>query len=65
MAPMYQLVGSIAAHMATRVRNAFVSDAAKYQPPIASLPVARLLQPMIDGRNEVDFDTSIGKTICG
>ncbi|KAL1428494.1 hypothetical protein MTO96_002868 [Rhipicephalus appendiculatus] len=57
MAPIYQLVGSIAGHMATRVENAFDSDGTDYQPPpLASLPVVRLLQPMIDGPSEADFD---------
>ncbi|KAL1439204.1 hypothetical protein MTO96_001300 [Rhipicephalus appendiculatus] len=56
MAPIYQLVGSIAGHMATRVENAFDSDGIDYQPPVASLPVVRLLQPMIDGPIEADFD---------
>ncbi|KAH8029789.1 hypothetical protein HPB51_004794 [Rhipicephalus microplus] len=56
MAPVYELVGSIASHMATRVENAFDSDATGYQPPVASLPVVRLLQPMTDSRNEADFD---------
>ncbi|KAL3220997.1 hypothetical protein MRX96_029701 [Rhipicephalus microplus] len=27
-----------------------------YQPPVASLPVVRLLQPMTDSENEADFD---------
>ncbi|KAL3214209.1 hypothetical protein MRX96_034979 [Rhipicephalus microplus] len=56
MAPVYDLVGSTASHMATRVENAFDSDATGYQPPVASLPVVRLLQPMTDSRNEADFD---------
>ncbi|KAL3185936.1 hypothetical protein MRX96_028805 [Rhipicephalus microplus] len=56
MAPVYELVGSIASHMATRVENAFDSDATGYQPPVASLPVVRLLQPMTDSQNEADFD---------
>ncbi|KAL3203875.1 hypothetical protein MRX96_041648 [Rhipicephalus microplus] len=55
MAPVYELVGSIAFHMATMVENAFNSDATGYQPPVASLPVVRLLQPMTDSRNEADF----------
>nr|XP_037280019.1 myb/SANT-like DNA-binding domain-containing protein 3 [Rhipicephalus microplus] len=41
----YELVGSMAAHMVTRVENAFDSDAAGHQPRVASLPVVRLLQP--------------------
>ncbi|XP_075744009.1 uncharacterized protein LOC119181540 [Rhipicephalus microplus] len=56
MAPVYELVGSIASHMATRVENAFDSDATGYQPPVASLPVVRLLQTMTDSQNEADFD---------
>ncbi|KAH7968021.1 hypothetical protein HPB52_005340 [Rhipicephalus sanguineus] len=56
MAPIYQLVGSIAGHMATRVENAFDSDGTAYLPPVASLPVVRLLQPMMDGRSEADID---------
>ncbi|KAL3188250.1 hypothetical protein MRX96_003579 [Rhipicephalus microplus] len=56
MGPVYELVGSIVSHMATRVENAFDSDATGYQPPVASLPVVRLLQPMTDSRNEADFD---------
>ncbi|KAH7981588.1 hypothetical protein HPB52_000018 [Rhipicephalus sanguineus] len=56
MAPIYQLVGSIAGHMATRVENAFDSGGTAYLPPVASLPVVRLLQPMIDDRSEADID---------
>ncbi|KAH7940254.1 hypothetical protein HPB52_022574 [Rhipicephalus sanguineus] len=56
MAPIYQLVGSIAGHMATRVENALDSDGTKYMSPVASLPAVRLLQPMIDGRSEADID---------
>ncbi|KAL3185360.1 hypothetical protein MRX96_030175 [Rhipicephalus microplus] len=56
MAPVYELVGSIASHMATSVENAFDSDATGYQPPVASLPVVKLLQPMTDSQNEADFD---------
>lgn len=63
MAPVYELVGSIASHMATRVENAFDSDATGYQPPVASLPVVRLLQPMTDSRNEADFDCQ-GMVCC-
>ncbi|KAH8009869.1 hypothetical protein HPB51_020661 [Rhipicephalus microplus] len=56
MAPVYELVESIASHMATSVENAFDSDATGYQPPVASLPVVKLLQPMTDSQNEADFD---------
>ncbi|XP_075725599.1 uncharacterized protein LOC142767561 [Rhipicephalus microplus] len=56
MAPIYELVGSVADHMATKVENAFDSDATGYQPPVTSFPVLRLLQPMTDGLDEADFD---------
>ncbi|KAH8037712.1 hypothetical protein HPB51_015757 [Rhipicephalus microplus] len=56
MAPIYELVGSVADHMATKVENAFDFDATRYQPPVASLPVLRLLQPMTHGRGEADFN---------
>ncbi|XP_049268442.1 uncharacterized protein LOC125757186 [Rhipicephalus sanguineus] len=42
--------------MATRVENAFDSGGTAYLPPVASLPVVRLLQPMIDDRSEADID---------
>ncbi|XP_077522923.1 uncharacterized protein LOC144133609 [Amblyomma americanum] len=41
--------------MATRIINEFDSDGA-YQPPVESLPVVRLLQPMIDGPDDMEFD---------
>nr|XP_050024570.1 uncharacterized protein LOC126519004 [Dermacentor andersoni]XP_050024571.1 uncharacterized protein LOC126519004 [Dermacentor andersoni] len=56
MAPIHQLVGSIAGHIATWVDNPLDSDGTQYQPPVESLPVVRLLQPMVDGQNELDFD---------
>ncbi|KAL3238980.1 hypothetical protein MRX96_021754 [Rhipicephalus microplus] len=36
MALIYELVGSIADHIATRVENAFDSDATGYQPPVTN-----------------------------
>ncbi|KAL3183920.1 hypothetical protein MRX96_006244 [Rhipicephalus microplus] len=56
MAPIYELAGSIMDHKATKVENAFDSDTSGYQPPVASLPALRQLQPMTDGRDEADFD---------
>ncbi|KAH6922737.1 hypothetical protein HPB50_018427 [Hyalomma asiaticum] len=56
MAPLQQLVGSIAADMAKRVENPFDSDGTEFQLPVESLPVVRLLQPMVDGQNELDYD---------
>ncbi|XP_075556541.1 uncharacterized protein LOC142588590 [Dermacentor variabilis] len=63
MAPIHQLVGSIAGHIATRVDNLFDSDGTQYQPPVESLRVVRLLQPMVDGQNELDFDFQ-GRVFC-
>ncbi|KAH6922277.1 hypothetical protein HPB50_011939 [Hyalomma asiaticum] len=56
MAPLQQLVGSIAADMVKRVENPFDSDGTEFQLPVESLPVVRLLQPMVDGQNELDYD---------
>ncbi|KAK8778510.1 hypothetical protein V5799_020149 [Amblyomma americanum] len=53
--PVSEQVGAIASHMATRIVNEFDSDGA-YQPPVESLPVVRLLQPMIDGPDDMEFD---------
>ncbi|XP_077523208.1 uncharacterized protein LOC144134098 [Amblyomma americanum] len=53
--PVSEQVGSIASHMATRIINEFDSDGA-YQPAVESLPVVRLLQPMNDGPDDMEFD---------
>ncbi|XP_075543527.1 uncharacterized protein LOC142577984 isoform X1 [Dermacentor variabilis] len=45
------LVGAVASHMATRIRNDDDSDGAVYLPPVQSEPVIRLLQPMITGND--------------
>nr|XP_054931859.1 uncharacterized protein LOC129387164 [Dermacentor andersoni] len=56
MAPVHHLVGSIAGRISMRVENSFDSDGTEYQPPVKSLPVMRLLQAMVNGQNELDFD---------
>lgn len=45
------LVGAVASHMATRIRNDYDSDGAAYLPPVQSEPVIRLLQLMITGND--------------
>ncbi|XP_049523960.1 uncharacterized protein LOC119454245 [Dermacentor silvarum] len=51
------LVGSVAAHMTTRIPNTDDSDGALYLPPIESEPVVRLLPPMVTGEQDSLFDS--------
>ncbi|XP_077494458.1 uncharacterized protein LOC144105177 [Amblyomma americanum] len=42
--------------MATRINNEFDSDGATDLPPVNTLPVMRLLQPMLDGGGDTELD---------
>ncbi|XP_042147530.1 myb/SANT-like DNA-binding domain-containing protein 3 [Ixodes scapularis] len=46
------LVGAVASHVFNRQENMEDSDGAPYLPPVCSLPVLRLLQPMLDGEED-------------
>lgn len=46
---------AVASHIMTRVGNQTDSDGGIDLPPVASLPVIRLLQPMVDGAGNEEF----------
>ncbi|XP_077486846.1 uncharacterized protein LOC144098224 [Amblyomma americanum] len=46
---------AVASHIMTRVGNQSDSDGGIDLPPVASLPVIRLLQPMVDGAGNEEF----------
>ncbi|XP_077511876.1 myb/SANT-like DNA-binding domain-containing protein 3 [Amblyomma americanum] len=60
MDPLTEQVGAVAGHMATRIYNEFDSDGANDLPPVHTLPVVRLLQPMIDGGGDTECDFTGG-----
>ncbi|KAM7291680.1 hypothetical protein ISCGN_028251 [Ixodes scapularis] len=49
------LVGALASHMATRLRNPHDSDCAHADQPVLSLPPAAMLEAMVDQRANLDM----------
>lgn len=56
------LVGAVASHVFNRQENMEDSDGAPYLPPVCSLPVLRLLQPMLDGEED-PLDADLGRML--
>ncbi|KAG0444003.1 hypothetical protein HPB47_014292 [Ixodes persulcatus] len=57
------LVGAVPSHVFNRQENMEDSDGAPYLPPVCSLLVPRLLQSMLDGKEEEPLDADLGRVL--
>ncbi|KAG0410003.1 hypothetical protein HPB47_012888 [Ixodes persulcatus] len=63
MIAKYVLVGAVASYVFNRQENMENSKGTPYLPPVCSLPVLRLLRPMMDGEGKEPVDADLHRRL--